>query len=863
MTGVQTCALPISSLRNLRARVSITKDAATGAYVEARELSAEAKLLAKAEEASHIQPDIPLGTTSIAPAGTFRRPRGLEDVDAEAYELLRGSSSPEQAALYEQYPELVRDILRVKTGVPGIANLAQESVKRFAQRETGAKVAAEVFAGSGEIISPYSGLSLKQASQTTQPAGLANAVALYDDAILAARHQRASLRATETAHLDGMQALLTQLKQRSHDFRKATRANASIRLQAIRDVGAAAARNDAVRAGHLKMLHELDRTGGVTALDQLDSATREAIEAVSDGTTYHLVDAEVFEAAKHSYAELTKPDYLRQFGVVRALDRFHGWWKPFTAMGSMFLASRARDVGQNLSTYAVNGMLSVDGFRDATLLRKAIQKSFKLQRPVQDFLPDKAFKYVGRDGNIVESTYVQIAEEAQRRGIWGFGTVRDEVVAGVSDAARLSGDVEHTVGEWVRGAVNMTSAERNPWVRSGVKLAENLDNSSRLVAFTSQLRKGVDIDTAEQLTKLHTYGSHGMVSASGRNTFARFIPFYQFQEWSMKEALHQMKSTPAFAANAQRVKQALNEYAFTSKDGKRRKNKDIMSVLPSTLRHGFNIPVLHTVEGAQFINAGQLFAMDTMLNWSGRLGAAIDGDATDLATELTRSMSPIASAPLSAAFDLDNSGGREAVLDDIAPDSYFGVPVWGGVSRALDQIRSLHALNRLNAINLPQVFERVAGGQAATPADYVPGSTYSPTGIGPGAVATSKGFLQEQSLPMKLLHTPFTPFQVVTPRYLNVQREVNRLKDRSIKQWQEITAKARQEVSLRDIKGTDSSASSGLDTTALRKSVAKTIVNMQKMETLDSLYDHPVVIPAPTEQPRYSFARYFSKFVKR
>lgn len=853
----------ITGLRNLRSRVGVVKDKATGVLSEVVKQSDEARLLAKAEYDSHVVPFQALGLDIIQPAGTFRRPRGLEDVEVEAYKLLRKSSTPEQAALYDEFPELVRDILGIKTGVPEIPRLAQESVRRFAQQEAGAKVAAEVFAGSRKIISPYSGVALKQQTQVTHAAGLSNAVSLYEDAILAAKHQRAGMRASEAAHIDALRALHAQLRQRSADFQKATRANQSIRLQAIRDVGAAAAKSDALRAGHLKMLHEMDRTGGVTALDQLDDVTRKAIEASNDGTMYHLVDAEVFDAAKHSYAELTKPDYLRQFGVIRALDRFHGWWKPFTAMGSMFLAARTRDVAQNMTTYAANGMLGVDGFKDSLLIRRAIQKSFKQQRPVQDFLPDKVFKYVGRDGAVVESSYVKIAEEAQRRGIWGFGTVRDEVVNGVSDAARLSGEVEHTVGEWIRGAVNMTSAERNPWVRQGVRLAENLDNSSRLTAFLSQLRKGVDIDTAEQLTKLHTYGSHGMVSASGRNTFARFIPFYQFQEWSMKEALHQMKSNPSFVTNTQKVRAALNEYGFTDKDGKRRRNKDIMSVLPGALRHGFNIPVLHTVEGAQLINAGQLLALDTALNWSNRLGAAIDGDATDLKTELVRSMSPIAGGPLSLLFDQDNSGGREAVLDDITSDMYFGVPMYSSVTRALDQIRSLKALNNLNAVNLPQIFERLSGGQAATPASYVPEGTYSPSGIGPGAVAPTSGFLQEPSLPTKLLNTAFNPLQPFMSKHLNVQREVNRAKDKSIKQWQEITARAAQEVDLRRHKGTSSSASSSMDTDELRRDVAKTIAKMQNLEVLDQLYDHPVSIPKPPEQPRYSFHKYFSKFVKR
>ena len=711
-----------------------------------------------------------------------------------------------------------------------------------------AQHAAEVAAGESGI-SPYVAGRLASQRVRLGPDGR-NAMSLMDSDIAAKRYSMAQAIASREQYIEALQNFSADAQATFTVAKDSIFAGKREAKELLHSRKLSASTLDT----HAHTMLRVKAQGGMLAIDQLDETQRAALLSGKADSTLKLVDAEAFHEGNRFLEDINAPDSLRKYSIVRAADAFHGWWKPYTAAGMMFLGSRARDATQNLTTLGATGLVTVDGTNQARKIMLGIRKALHEGKPIGHYVPKTIYKYVDESGNVVvDKTLQDLVQDLQGRGIIGYNLVRDEFLQTAEDAARfLPGGKGAGAKEWILGAFNAVPTASNPWVRKGVKLTSDLDDASRLVGVFSGLSRGMDINTAVEMTRAATYGTHGNLAPKYVKAASRFIPFFQYQDWAVRTAMKQARGNPAFLTTHNKIRDAFANHPLMEEGVEGRDNTKLNQVLPKFLKAGYNIPYMHTPEGLRYLNAGNLVAAETLIGWVNRVGMALDGDGSELGRDIYNRMSPLvkgASQVVSNIVGRDNLNGREPMdaafgLTGKAIDDSLGVPLGSGMVQAIKTIRAADQLDKLNLLNLPALFK-----------------TGASAGIGSGAVLRDSTPEAEPSLTEKLFSSAFMPLPLGSIATVDVQASINKERSDIIKNWQLLTTTT-QNARARVQKYGGDMVPKDIDRLAANKAAIPGILgSIKDLEALDKLYRSPDhKRNKPDTNTRYSYNKYFRQF---
>lgn len=506
------------------------------------------------------------------------------------------------------------------------------------------------------------------------------------------------------------------------------------------------------------LLHQFSKDGLAT-FDELPEALQKSLASGRLKGEVHLVDSKSFDESRRLIGELRKPDPLRKNPFFSMIANVSDWWKPITVAHPAFLQSRVRDVTQGLYTLAQQGMVSMEGFRDAGIVTKALRDSMGEGVSLADKLAGQTIKVMS-DGAWTELPLADVVQFAQRRGLLGPGAMSDQLITAGNDAAArlLKGapGKQRNFLQKVGDVLGVTSPETSKTLQGGINFARRLDDRVRTTGFFSAIRDGMDLETAAAQTRKWTYGLDGPSTTFEKSLAGNFVPLYSFAKWSVDRTVDQLIHQPATLAWIAKGRKVAAENMIGG--GPPEKTGLMDTVLPKFINENIGVPFLHGADGTvKYLTMGSLLPAGNFQSVVNAIGAIFGPNKTplDRASPLMRyaggQLNPVWKTTLETVFNTNLYSGRDLEAVPNEQVEMFGMPMSaakGNVVRNFSRLADV--LDKLNFIDVPRFISGLANGEV--------------TGLGPDAVPRNLTLSGHEQTPFlqRLLTSAVGPSPVKT-----------------------------------------------------------------------------------------------------
>ncbi len=433
---------------------------------------------------------------------------------------------------------------------------------------------------------------------------------------------------------------------------------------------------------------------GLIPFHSLTTAQQEAIIRRTPNAKIHFVAKRDLDAVTDYHRDLTKPDSLRKYGVVRGLDSLTSLWKAWTVGNVAFLNGRVRDV--------VTGFATLGMGRGGTLHRSAAWDGQKVARVFKNVMAgngtiDELGKAVAIKGVPVEfSTADKVLNYLADNGVLDSGLIRDSIMETSATAVRAGGSTP--LSDFLTTKIFSPNPTTNPFTRKGYEIANYGDNWVKVSGFIDGLKRGETPEMALDFVRNHTYTPGANATSFMKTKVARIFPFGQFSAWAIGTTTQQFLSAPGTVSWIEKMQRNAAQATGVS--------ADMEAVLPDFVKDGLGVPYKKTEAGpAYFLFGGYLPAAEVS-----KLASAFEaigkpneeGKAGPVYRYIVGQLNPVAKLSIELLTNNDSFTGSEIEAYEGQSKELFGVAMPSGLYQTFRQIRLLAELDRLNVVNLDQ-----------------------------------------------------------------------------------------------------------------------------------------------------------------
>lgn len=598
------------------------------------------------------------------------------DNDTPAAEMMKSALIDQRAALQE------RNLVRA----------AREAVENGTQRgvmvaKGGKPLAADKAAFAREVE--------KRIAEVTARTG-GDKKAILDDLANAADEAKERLSRAQVNTQAGREAITDQLADLDADYKymvdsvyggqKAAEATLK-QLKELGTHGATAARN--IRA------YRQAARNGFLPFQALTPEQQASIIRKAPNTTVHFVDPKDYAAVRSYHEDLTRPDTLRKYGIVRGMDKLTGFWKAWTVGNIAFFNGRVRDVVTGFATLGMSrgGSIATSAVWDGHAAANVFKKSMAGQGTLEELGKGVVIHGVAdQKFQTVDKVLTYLADN----GVLDSGLMRDSIVESAESAVKHVGPTKVT--DFFTTKIFSPNPTTNPFTRKGYEVANYGDNWVKITGFIDGLKRGETADQALDFIRANTYSPASNATSFMKTKVARVFPFGQFSGWAIGTTVRQFLTQPGTVSWIEKMQR--NAALATGV------SPDMEKILPDFVKDGLGVPYKNTANGpAYFLFGGYLPAAEVS-----KLASALEGigkpveegKAGPLYRYIVGQLNPVAKLSIEALTNNDSFTGAEIEAYEGQSKEMFGVAMPAMAYQTFRQIRLLSEMDRLNVINIDQ-----------------------------------------------------------------------------------------------------------------------------------------------------------------
>lgn len=449
----------------------------------------------------------------------------------------------------------------------------------------------------------------------------------------------------------------------------------------------------AVVAKNIRGYRQAARQGLIPFL-ALTPTQQEALLRRTPDAKIHFVAPKDMQAVRDYHTDLTKPDALRKYAVVRGLDSMTSLWKAWTVGNVAFLNGRVRDVVTGFATLGMGrgGFVHPSAAWDGQGVARVFKNVMAGKGTIDDLGKSVAIRGVKPEFATADKVLNYLSDN----GVLDSGLIRDSILETSATAIRAGGTTP--LSDFLTTKIFSPNPTTNPFTRKGYEVANYGDNWVKISGFIDGLKRGETPEMALDFVRNNTYTPGVNATSFMKTKVARVFPFGQFSGWAIGTTVQQFLSKPGTVSWIEKLQRTAAQSVGVSGDAE--------AVLPDFVKDGLGVPYKKTDAGpAYFLFGGYLPAAEVS-----KLAAAVEaigrpneeGKAGPVYRYIVGQLNPLAKLTIELVTNNDSFTGAEISAYDGQAKELFGVSMPAAAYQTFRQIRLLSELDRLNVINLDQ-----------------------------------------------------------------------------------------------------------------------------------------------------------------
>lgn len=433
---------------------------------------------------------------------------------------------------------------------------------------------------------------------------------------------------------------------------------------------------------------------GLIPFHALTPAQQEAIIRRTPKAKVHFVAKRDLDAVRDYHSDLTKPDALRKYAVVRGLDSMTSLWKAWTVGNVAFLNGRVRDVVTGFATLSMSrgGNVHTSAAWDGQAAARVFKRVMAGEGTIEELGKTVAIKGVSPEFSTADKVLTYLADN----GVLDSGLIRDSILETSATAVRAGGATP--MSDFLTRKIFSPNPTTNPFTRKGYEVANFGDNWVKVSGFIDGLKRGETPEMALDFVRTNTYTPGVNATSFMKTKAARIFPFAQFAHWAMGTTVRQFLSAPGTVSWIEKMQRNAALATGVSADAE--------ALLPEFIKDGLGVPYKKSEAGPRyFLFGGYLPAAEVS-----KLASAIEavgrpteeGKAGPVYRYLVGQLNPVAKLSIELLTNNDSFTGAEIEAYEGQSKEMFGVAMPSKAYQTFRQIRLLAELDRLNVLNLDQ-----------------------------------------------------------------------------------------------------------------------------------------------------------------